>query len=205
MWRTAPGYVLVALALIGGLVVPSLLLPVAGQHPAREPAPAARAATPAPGPEGGPAPRRISADELHGAGGVPPGWTFTLPPGDAATGRQVFVDHKCYVCHAIEGERFALGPGDVATLGPDLSSVGAHHPAGYIVESILNPNAVIVDRPGAVGADGRSLMPMSPTMTVGQLVDLVAYLSTRRSGEGHGDHPQGQGRPPGPGHGPHRH
>src|SRR5262245_57061308 len=35
---------------------------------------------------------RITMDALHAAGGVPPGWRFTLPTGDAAAGRQAFID-----------------------------------------------------------------------------------------------------------------
>jgi hypothetical protein len=37
--------------------------------------------------------------------------------------------------------------------------MGEHHPAGYLAEAILNPNAVIVEGPGYTGPDGRSIMP----------------------------------------------
>ncbi len=136
-----------------------------------------------------PAPVRITMDALHAAGGAPPGWRFTLPLGDAAAGRQAFVDLKCYACHAMRGEQFPLKPGEAATLGPDLSGVGQHHPKEYLAESIVNPNAVIVDAPGYVGGDGRSLMPEFPQMTVGQLANLVAYLGGRSIGpaDGAGD------------------
>jgi len=119
---------------------------------------------------------RITMEGLHAAGGTPPGWRFTLPPGDAEAGRRAFVDLRCYACHAIKGEQFPLKPGDTATAGPDLTGMGAHHPPEYLAESIVNPSAVLVEGPGYIGADGRSIMPETPGMTVAQLVDLVAYL-----------------------------
>ena len=141
---------------------------------------------PAPGPAGstpgtpGAAPPaksvRITMEALHAAGGTPPGWRFTLPAGDAESGRRAFVDLKCYACHAIKGEQFPLGPGETATAGPDLTGMGAHHPPEYLAESIVNPNAVLVEGPGYIGADGRSIMPETPGMTLAQLADLVAYL-----------------------------
>jgi Cytochrome c len=126
---------------------------------------------------------RISMEALHAAGGVPPGWRFALPPGDAAAGRQAFVDHKCYACHAIAGEQFPLPPGASATAGPELSGMGGHHPPEYLAESIVNPSAVLVDSPGYIGGDGRSIMPAYPDMTLAQLVNVVAYLKTLGAAE----------------------
>jgi mono/diheme cytochrome c family protein len=130
-----------------------------------------------------PASIRITMDALHAAGGVPPGWRFTLPAGDAAVGRQAFVDFKCYACHAIKGEQFPLKPGETATAGPELTGMGGHHPAEYLAESIVNPSAVLVDGPGYIGGDGRSIMPMYPEMTLAQLSNLVAYLKTLSAGD----------------------
>src|SRR5215475_15916149 len=130
-------------------------------------------------------PVRITMEALHAAGGVPPGWRFTLPPGDVLAGRRAFVDFKCYACHAVRGEQFPLKPGEAATAGPDLTGMGAHHPTEYLVESIVNPSAVLVDGAGYIGGDGRSIMPPSPEMTVAQLVDLVAYLKSLGGDAGH--------------------
>ena len=132
----------------------------------------------APATAAAPTSQRITMEALHAAGGVPPGWRFTLPAGAAATGRQAFVDLKCYACHAIKGEQFPLKPGETATAGPELSGMGGHHPAEYLAESIVNPSAVLVEGPGYIGGDGRSIMPSYPDMTLGQLVNLVAYLKT---------------------------
>ena len=121
-------------------------------------------------------PVRITMDELHGSGGVPKGWIFTPPPGDPAKGRRVFARLECYRCHAVQGEDFPAPSG----AGPDLTGMGEHHPAGYLAESILNPNAVIVEGPGYTGPDGLSTMPdYRNSLGVGDLIDLVAYLKSR--------------------------
>jgi mono/diheme cytochrome c family protein len=122
-------------------------------------------------------------EALHAAGGVPPGWRFTLPGGDVGAGRQAFVDFKCYACHAIKGEQFPLAAGQSATAGPELTGMGGHHPAEYLAESIVNPSSVLVDGPGYIGGDGRSIMPPSPDMTIAQLVNLVAYLKSLGAAE----------------------
>jgi hypothetical protein len=150
------------------------------------------------------APVRITMEELHKHGGIPPGWRLTVPPGDPAGGRQVFAKLECYKCHAIKGEQFphaAKGPDDA---GPDLTGMGSHHPAEYFLESILNPNAVIVAGPGHTGRDGLSVMPdYRESLTVRELIDLVAYIKSL-SGE-HGHPPAGGhgSSSPGPSHGGH--
>lgn len=121
---------------------------------------------------------RITMEALHAAGGVPRGWRFMLPAGDAAAGRVAFVDLKCYACHAVKGEQFPLKPGESATAGPELTGMGSHHPAEYLAESIINPNAVLIEGPGYIGGDGRSIMPAYPDMTLAQLANVVAYLKT---------------------------
>jgi len=60
--------------------------------------------------------------------------------------------------------------------------MGSHHPAEYFAEAIINPNAVLVDGPGYLGPDGRSVMPAYPDMTVAQLANLVAYLTSLTTG-----------------------
>jgi hypothetical protein len=129
-------------------------------------------------------PIRIGMDELHQSGGVPPGWRFTLPEGDANVGRQTFVDLGCHTCHAVKGEKFSPA-GDGTHVGPELTGMGSHHPPGYFAESILNPDAVVVDGPGYAGEDGRSRMPSYPDLTLVQLVDVVAYLETLTDATGH--------------------
>jgi copper resistance protein D len=118
-------------------------------------------------------PVRVTMADLHASGGVPRGWSFTPPAGDAARGRQVFVRSGCFACHAAAGEHVPPSSG----VGPDLTGAGEHHPAGYLLESVINPNAVIVQGPGYTGPDGRSIMPSyADRLAVQELLDLVAYL-----------------------------
>lgn len=119
-------------------------------------------------------PFRVTMEDLHEGGGVPEGWIFTPPPGDPAHGRQVFAKLGCGACHRVGADERAP-----AGIGPDLDGVGQHHPAGYILESILNPNAVIVEGPGYSTPDGTSIMPdYRDQLSAGDLIDLVAYLET---------------------------
>jgi len=136
-------------------------------------------------------------EELHATGGVPPGWQFTPPPGDAEAGREAFVEFGCYKCHRVAGENFPSGPTSEEFVGPDLTGMGSHHPPGYFAEAILNPNAIRVDGPGYLSEDGASKMPEYPQMTLEQLSDLVAYLASLKeptstesggSGAGHAHH-----------------
>jgi mono/diheme cytochrome c family protein len=116
-------------------------------------------------------------EELHHHGGVPPGWRFAFPEGDPRAGRAVFEKLECYKCHAIQGESFPNAPRQPGDSGPELTGMGTHHPAEYFGESILSPNAVIVTGPGYTGPDGLSVMPdYRDTLTVAELIDLVAYL-----------------------------
>ncbi|MGH7355737.1 MAG: iron transporter [Candidatus Rokuibacteriota bacterium] len=139
----------------------------------------------APAPPAG-TPRTYTMEELHRSGGVPRGWKFALPQGDAARGREVFAQLECFKCHAVKGERFPASGGDATSVGPELTGMGGQHPAEYLAESILAPNAVIVAGPGFTGADGRSIMPSyADALSVTQLVDLVAYVKSLTGSDGH--------------------
>ncbi len=129
-----------------------------------------------------PAPRAPASG--HGAHGTPPGWKFTLPKGDAAKGRAAFEKFECFKCHEGKGERFPA-PSDAANAGPELAHMSAHHPPEFFAESIVNPRAVI-DR-GFAAPDGSSKMPsFNDSMTVQEVVDLVAYLSGLKAPAGGG-------------------
>jgi len=106
-----------------------------------------------------------------GAGGSRAG-TVTPPRGDAERGRAVFARLECATCHAVPDQSFA----PPTRPGPDLAGIGARHP-GEIVESIMNPNAQILDGPGYTDERGLSTMPdYRDRLTVGELSDLVEYL-----------------------------
>jgi uncharacterized protein involved in high-affinity Fe2+ transport len=161
----------------------------AQQAPGHVHAPAATATAEATAPAPG-GPRRVSEEELHRHGGVPRGWKFSVPPGDAARGRELFGELECYKCHEIKTEKFPA-PTDGQSVGPELTGMGRIHPSEYIAESILFPNAVIVDEPGHTGPDGLSRMPSyADSLSLTQWLDLVAYLKGLTEG---GEHPEGHG------------
>lgn len=126
-------------------------------------------------------PVRLTMEELHRGGGVPPGWTLSVARGEVEVGRRIFRAQGCPSCHAIQGEPTVDGE---RRPGPDLTGMGSHHPGAYFAEAIVNPNAVIVDGPGYAGADGLSTMPAYPHLTVGELTHVVTYLESLTSGGG---------------------
>ncbi|HEU4367221.1 MAG TPA: iron transporter [Methylomirabilota bacterium] len=135
----------------------------------------------------------IGMDELHRAGGVPAGWRFSWPDGDAKKGREVFAKLECHQCHEVQGESFPPVVQDPTRRGPALAGMGAHHPAEYFAESILNPNAVVVAGPGHTGADGLSVMPdYRDSLTLAETIDLVAYIRSLTGG----DHAHTDAAPP---------
>ncbi len=155
--------------------------PAAAQHAGHGTAPAPAAKPPQP----------LTMEELHRGGGVPRGWKFTLPPGgDPKAGRALFAKLECNKCHEVRPDfPKSGGAGDV---GPELTGMGAQHPAEYFAQSIVDPNAVILAGPGWLGPDGRSTMPdFRDSLTVGELVDLVAYIKSLDGG-GH-DHDERHG------------
>jgi Cu/Ag efflux protein CusF len=104
----------------------------------------------------------------------PAGWQFTMPKGDPAKGREVFVRYECYFCHEVRGEDFAFAGVDY---GPELSQMGPLHPLEYFAESVINPNAVAAKQ--YRGPDSKSTMPdYNNRMTVQELIDLSAYLAS---------------------------
>jgi len=121
---------------------------------------------------------------------TPEGWTFGLPKGEPAKGRQAFAKFECYKCHEVKGETFAAAQ-DRENVGPELSMMGPMHDAEYFAESIVNPNKVIDPGKGYAAKDGSSKMPsFNDSMTVQELVDLVAYLKSLRPPGGASGHTQ---------------
>lgn len=118
---------------------------------------------------------------------MPKGWRFALPPGNVDAGRKAFADFECFKCHAVQGEAFPAPMPDQGGVGPALSGMGSMHPAEYFAEAIINPNASAAwrikfhkeEKKGYLGPDGKSKMPSyNGTMSIQQLIDLVAYLKS---------------------------
>lgn len=104
---------------------------------------------------------------------------FVLPPGDQATGKQVFVDLKCNGCHSVVGqiEHAPLEPGAIhVELGGTVSRVKTYDD---LVTSIINPSHRLSRGTNLMTAtpEGLSRMPVyNEIMTVQQLIDITAFL-----------------------------
>ncbi len=124
--------------------------------------------------------------------GTPKGWRFTIPPGDPQAGRQAFVDFECFKCHEVLGEDFPAPKAEQGDVGSALSAMGAMHPAEYFAELMIDPNASAAwrvthhkaEKKGYLGPDGKSKMPSyNDSMTIQQLIDIVAYMKSLTAGE----------------------
>jgi cytochrome c2 len=106
---------------------------------------------------------------------VPQGWKFTFPDGDASAGKTVFLNMKCYSCHAIETPGEKLPPSRSKGAGPTLTGY-AVLPKEYLAESIIKFHTVVA-APGYVVKEGRAAMgEYNHFLTVQELTDLVAFL-----------------------------
>jgi len=131
-------------------------------------------------------PAQQPAPDPHAGHGTPKGWKFTLPKGDPAKGREVFAKLECYACHEVKGERFPA-PTEQAKVGPELSQMAPLHEAEYFAEAVLNPSVVIDKGKKYQAPDGSSKMPeFNDSLTVKELIDLVAYLRSLKPGAGGG-------------------
>ena len=104
---------------------------------------------------------------------------FRLPDGDAAAGRQAFVDLGCNACHEVAGVPIEYLEGITRVpLGGKTTHVKTY---GELVTSIINPSHKIAPQHRERGAvlEGESVMTylyLNQVMTVQELVDLVAFL-----------------------------
>jgi hypothetical protein len=118
---------------------------------------------------------------LAGCGGDErSGDAFRLPDGDAAAGKQAFVDLRCYVCHPVRGVDavFEGTPAATVPLGGRVSRVKSY---GELVTSIINPSHRIVLRasqapPPPDAPSAMKFARLNDHLTVQQLIDLVAFL-----------------------------
>lgn len=122
---------------------------------------------------------------------MPKGWRFAMPAGDHHAGRQVFIDFECFKCHEVRGEDFPAPKAEQGDVGSVLSGMGAMHSAEYFAEVMIDPNASVAwrirhhkaEKKGYLGPDGTSKMPSyNETMTIQQLIDVVAYMKSLTAG-----------------------
>jgi len=111
---------------------------------------------------------------------------FPAEVGDPEAGRQAFVDHQCHQCHSVAGVQLPPLAGAstiLLELGGETAFVKSK---GELLTSIVNPNHAISERyrdqlltRGELPLDSPMPMPHIDTMTVRQLIDLIAFLDSR--------------------------
>jgi mono/diheme cytochrome c family protein len=108
---------------------------------------------------------------------------FTLPVGDAQSGKVIYTSLQCNACHKIDGvDQIATEreePELSIALGGEVTRIETY---GELVTSIINPSHRLakgypVD---VVSVDGKSKMKnYNDAMTVTQLADLVAFVQSK--------------------------
>jgi L-cysteine S-thiosulfotransferase len=109
---------------------------------------------------------------------------FRLPDGDVERGKAAFLELKCHTCHTVDGTDIPTPSKDyayvrVVVLGGEVRQVKTY---GELVTSIINPSHSLA--PGypkeLITKGNQSAMAnFNDTMTIRQLIDLVAFLQSR--------------------------
>jgi hypothetical protein len=107
--------------------------------------------------------------------GVPAGWTFTLPEGDAKAGRSTFKELRCYMCHNISlpGDDY---PESKPGVGRNLRVIFAGLPKEYVAQCLVNVHTVVPDPCFDVQNAPAAIKPELHFLTVKELMNLVAFL-----------------------------
>ena len=111
--------------------------------------------------------------------------------GAAARGEKLFARLPCTSCHDVSspwpGGDVCPNLGNIATEAGRIVRRRDYHgratdAAGYIRESIFDPNAYIVPGARYRTADGQSVMPKTfgETLSPSEIDDIVAFLMTHR-------------------------
>ena len=112
---------------------------------------------------------------------------FPVDQGDIVAGRQAFLDHRCHQCHSIADERLPQLAGadrPILELGGPTSIVRSY---ADLTTSIINPKHAISERyrdqqlllNTQIPLESPMPTPNLDTMTVRQLIDLVAFLDSK--------------------------
>lgn len=98
-----------------------------------------------------------------------------LSDGDPIAGRRAFVESGCIDCHRVDGDP-GLPRGPRAAAGPLLSNLGS--------ASADDVAGRITSRSTGSGEDlfGSEMEDYTERLTARKLVDIVAYLRSRRAG-----------------------
>lgn len=105
---------------------------------------------------------------------------FSLPVGDAAAGKEVFIEFGCLSCHTLKGVEvpdMEKNPTISVALGGEVTRIKTY---AELVTSVINPSHKIArnyPRSMVQEEGGESKMVIyNDIMTVTQLTDLVTFL-----------------------------
>jgi hypothetical protein len=116
--------------------------------------------------------------------GMTPADGFFVPEGDAAAGRQAFVDLKCFSCHRVYDQDFPAPT--AAQPGPVLGLRQMDYSVGWLMNGIVNPSHTIST--GASGLAPESELSrmgdFTDAMSVRQLINLAAFFKSLPAGRG---------------------
>ena len=112
---------------------------------------------------------------LSACDSVPSGG-LVLPEGDASEGRELFVDFHCHSCHVVRGVELPSAEFE----REHQVSLGGQRAKTYadLVTSVINPSHRVSRRYRDADSEEQA-SPMAvynDVMTVGELVDIVAFL-----------------------------
>lgn len=107
---------------------------------------------------------------------------FQLPEGNVENGKAAFLALKCNTCHRVDGVELpppvATAPTNVV-LGGEVTMIRTY---GELVTSVINPSHGLAPGFSKEQIKNGKLSPMpefNDTMTVRQMIDLVAFLQSR--------------------------
>ena len=107
---------------------------------------------------------------------------FSLPKGDEAIGKTVFMKYQCLSCHTIEGveqEGIHKNAEISVALGGTTTKIVTY---AELITSVINPSHKLASRYLAtdVSTEGASKMTVfNDVMTVAELINLVAFLQPK--------------------------
>ena len=104
---------------------------------------------------------------------------FFLPQGDAISGKKAFEDLRCNSCHWVQNE-ISLSAPVADKAGPMLGVKQAGYASGWIANSIVSPSHTIAygSNGQAEGSDLSRMGDFTETMTVRQMINIVAYIKS---------------------------
>jgi len=93
-------------------------------------------------------------------------------------GHNTFYSYGCWQCHTL-GDEEAPGSRDEENTGPDLADVASRLSREFLLESMINPNAVIVEPREEHMRDGMTKMPaFNDPEALEDIRDLLIFLDS---------------------------